>query len=114
MNRSAPAISVADVSQAYGAEGDPRRVVALANASLEVARGELVCLIGPSGCGKSTLLHLIGGLAAPSSGQIRIDGERVIAPLPRKVAYVFQENALFPWRTVIENVKVGMAFQGVP
>ncbi len=107
-------IQVDGVGQVYGEEGDPRRIVALENASLEVARGELVCLIGPSGCGKSTLLHLIGGLAAPSSGEIRIDGERVQRPLPQKIAYVFQENALFPWRTVLENVKLGMEFQGVP
>ena len=107
-------IQVEGVSQVYGAAGDSRRVVALDNASLEVARGELVCLIGPSGCGKSTLLHLIGGLAAPSSGEIRIDGEVVQGPLPHKVAYVFQENALFPWRTVLDNVKLGMEFQGVP
>ncbi len=113
MNGSAPAIRVEDVSQAYGVEGDPRRVVALENASLEVARGELVCLIGPTGCGKSTLLNLMGGLAAPSSGEICIDNEPVRGPLPQKVAYVFQENALFPWHTVLENIKLGMAFQGV-
>ena len=107
-------IQVKNVSQVYGAEGDPRRVVALEDASLEVARGEMVCLIGPSGCGKSTLLHLMGGLATPSAGEIRIEGELVREPLPKKVAYVFQENALFPWRTVLENIKLGLAFQGAP
>lgn len=114
MTGDAPAIKVEGVSQAYGAPGDALRVVALESASLEVARGELVCLIGPSGCGKSTLLNLMGGLALPASGQIWIDGEPVTGPLPRKVAYVFQENALFPWRTVLDNIKLGMAFQGVP
>ena len=108
-----PAIRAEGVSQAYGTEGDARRVVALENASLCVSRGELVCLIGPSGCGKSTLLHLMGGLGTPSSGQIWIDGEPVRGPLPKKVAYVFQENALFPWHTVAENIKLGMEFQGV-
>jgi NitT/TauT family transport system ATP-binding protein len=102
------------VSQTYGAPGDPRRVVALESASLEILRGELLCLIGPSGCGKSTLLSLIAGLAAPSSGQIWIDGEPVRGPSPKKVAFVFQEAALFPWRTILENIKLGMAFQGVP
>ncbi|HUK58242.1 MAG TPA: ABC transporter ATP-binding protein [Stellaceae bacterium] len=111
--RGSAAITVTGVSQVYGAEGDPRRVVALDRASLEVARGELLCLIGPSGCGKSTLLNVIGGLASPSEGEVTIDGEKVAAPLPKKVAYVFQESALFPWRTVIDNVKLGMAFQGV-
>ena len=114
MPDATPAIRVEGVTQTYGAPGDALRVVALENASLEVARGELVCLIGPSGCGKSTLLHLMGGLAMPASGKILIDGEPVTGPLPRKVAYVFQENALFPWRSVLDNIKLGMAFQGVP
>jgi len=107
------AITVEGVSQAFGPEGDPRRVIALESASLAVERGELLCLIGPSGCGKSTLLNLIGGLMTPTTGEVAIEGERVRGPLPKKVAYVFQESALFPWRTVIDNVKLGMAFQGV-
>jgi NitT/TauT family transport system ATP-binding protein len=111
---AAAAITVQGVSQAYGPEGDPRRVVALESATLSVTRGELMCLIGPSGCGKTTLLNLIGGLMTPSTGEIVIEGVRVRGPLPKKIAYVFQEGALFPWRTVIDNVKLGMAFQGVP
>jgi ABC-type nitrate/sulfonate/bicarbonate transport system ATPase subunit len=107
------AITVEGVSQAYGLAGDPRRIMALESTSLEVARGELLCLIGPSGCGKSTLLNLIGGLMMPTEGAIAVDGERIRGPLPKKVAYVFQESALFPWRTVLDNVKLGMAFQGV-
>ncbi len=114
MTDATPAIKVEGVTQAYGAAGDALRVVALESASLEVARGELVCLIGPSGCGKSTLLSVMGGLAMPTSGQVWIDGEPVTAPLPQKVAFVFQENALFPWRTILDNIKLGMAFQGVP
>ena len=114
LSGATPAIKVEGVAQAYGAPDDALRVIALESASLEVARGELVCLIGPSGCGKSTLLNLMGGLAAPTSGKIWIDGEPVIGPLPQKVAFVFQENALFPWRTVLDNLKLGMAFQGVP
>jgi NitT/TauT family transport system ATP-binding protein len=110
----APVIEIERVSQAFGADGDPRRVVALDQASLAVTRGELMCLIGPSGCGKSTLLNLIGGLATPSAGEVRIDGDKVRGPSPKKVAYVFQESALFPWRTVLDNVTLGMAFQGVP
>ena len=113
MSGSQTVIKVEGVSQAFGAEGDPRRVVALESASLEVARGELLCLIGPSGCGKSTLLNIIGGLATPTAGRVTIDGQPVRGPSPQKVAFVFQENTLFPWRTVIDNVKLGMAFQGV-
>ena len=114
MKEAAPAISVKNVTRAYGAQGDPRRIVALEGASLDVARGELMSLIGPSGCGKSTLLGLMGGLATPTGGQILIGGEPVSGPSPQKIAFVFQESALFPWRTVLENVKLGMAFQGVP
>ena len=113
MTQATPAIRVEGVAQAYGAESDPRRVVALQNTSLSIARGELVALIGPSGCGKSTLLNLMGGLTAPTSGQVQVDGEIIRAPLPRKIAFVFQESTLFPWRTVLENLKLGMAFQGV-
>src|SRR5215467_5120570 len=82
--------------------------------SLDVARGELICLIGPSGCGKSTLLNIIGGLLAPTSGSVEVSGKRVRGPMPRDIAFVFQENALFPWNTVFENVDLGMVFQGVP
>jgi NitT/TauT family transport system ATP-binding protein len=105
---------VEGVSQVYGTKEDARRVVALEDTSLSVARGELLSLIGPSGCGKSTLLSLMGGLTLPSSGHVFLDGEQVRGALPRKVTFVFQENALFPWRTVLENIQVGLAFQGVP
>src|SRR6202043_1100683 len=81
--------------------------------SLDIARGELLCLIGPSGCGKSTLLNVIGGLMGPSRGSGKAAGKPVRGPMPQDIAFVFQENALFPWNTVIENVRLGMLFQGV-
>ena len=108
------AIRVEGVRQVYGSREDRLRVVALEDTSLCVPRGELLSLIGPSGCGKSTLLSLMGGLTLPSTGRVFLDGEPVRGPLPKKVTFVFQENALFPWRTVLENIKVGLAFQGVP
>jgi NitT/TauT family transport system ATP-binding protein len=114
MTAPGAAIRIRNVSHHFGEEGDPQRVVALRDATLEIARGELVCLIGPSGCGKSTLLNIAGGLVAPSEGTVEIGATRVRGPLPREVAYVFQESALFPWSTVAENVKLGMLFQGVP
>jgi NitT/TauT family transport system ATP-binding protein len=114
MKAPAAAIRIRNVSHHFGEEGDPQRVVALRDATLDVARGELLCLIGPSGCGKSTLLNIAGGLLAPSEGRVEIGETSVRGPLPREVAYVFQENALFPWNTVAENVKLGMLFQGVP
>ena len=102
------------MTQTFGLSGDPRRVMALESASLSVARGELVSLIGPSGCGKSTLLNIMGGLDPAQHGPGLDRWRARAAPLPGKVTFVFQENALFPWRTVLENVKLGMAFQGVP
>jgi NitT/TauT family transport system ATP-binding protein len=108
------AIRIRGVSHQFGEAGDSRHVRALRDTSLDVARGELLCLIGPSGCGKSTLLNIIGGLMAPTTGTVDVFGKRVTGPMPREIAFVFQENALFPWNTVFENVNLGMVFQGVP
>jgi NitT/TauT family transport system ATP-binding protein len=107
------AIRVKDVSHEFGEQGEAFHVRALQNTNLDIARGELLCLIGPSGCGKSTLLNMIGGLLSPTTGMIEVGDKPVRAPLPREIAFVFQENALFPWCSVIENVKLGMVFQGV-
>jgi NitT/TauT family transport system ATP-binding protein len=108
------AVRVRGVSHQFGEPGDERFVRALLDTSLDVVRGELLCLIGPSGCGKSTLLNVIGGLTRPSAGTAEVLGKAVRGPLPRDIAFVFQENALFPWNTVIENIELGMTFQGVP
>src|SRR5436190_14012726 len=109
-----PSVRVRNVSHQFGEEGDPRAVRAMLETSLDIQRGELMCLIGPSGCGKSTLLNIIGGLLTPTSGKVFVGDTEVRGPLPHEIAYVFQENALFPWSTVIENVNLGMMFQGVP
>jgi len=108
------AVRVEGVSHSFGEPGDAQHVRALLDTSLKVKRGELLCLIGPSGCGKSTLLNVIGGLLIPTTGTVEVGHTPVRGPLPRHIAFVFQENALFPWCTVMENVKLGMVFQGVP
>ncbi len=110
---SDPSIVVSDVSYAFGVEGDPTRVVALSHTSLGVSTGEFVCLIGPSGCGKSTLLSIMGGLLKPQTGVVSIRNRPVDGPRPKELAFVFQESTLFPWRTVLDNIKVGLEFQGV-
>ncbi len=108
------AISASNVSQVFGAPGDSQRVQALDNVSIDVPRGELLCLIGPSGCGKSTLLNIMGGLFPQTEGEVLIGNKIVDGPMPNEVAFVFQESALFPWNTVVDNIKVALEFQSVP
>jgi NitT/TauT family transport system ATP-binding protein len=79
----------------------------LEDVTLEVRDGEFVCLVGPSGCGKSTLLNIAGGFLTPTRGEIVIDGRPVTGPHPRRI-FIFQENAVFPWLTVEENVGFGV------
>src|SRR6195256_425035 len=114
MSADDTAIRIKDVSHRFGEEGEARNVRALLDTSFDIAHGELLCLIGPSGCGKSTLLNIMGGLLAPTAGTVEVFGKPVTAPMPQDIAFVFQENALFPWNTVIENINLGMRFQGVP
>jgi len=86
-------------------------VVAFRNVELNVRSNEVLCIVGPSGCGKTTLLRCIGGLLAPSSGQVLIDGQVVSSPCPG-VAIVFQHFGLLPWKTVVDNVAFGLKIAG--
>jgi NitT/TauT family transport system ATP-binding protein len=108
------AISVRNITQAYAAPGDARRLSALKDVSFDVAKGEFVTLLGPSGCGKSTLLNIIGGLLQPSEGSVQVHDTPVRKPLPGQIAYVFQESTLFPWYTVEENFAINFRYRGVP
>ncbi|WP_336365522.1 ABC transporter ATP-binding protein [Marinobacter sp. C2H3] len=76
-----------------------------------IGNGEIVALVGPSGCGKSTLLHMVAGLQGPSTGTLTAGGKSVEKPSPERTL-VFQEHALYPWMTLIENVAVALEFQG--
>jgi NitT/TauT family transport system ATP-binding protein len=87
--------------------------LALSNIALEVADGEFVSILGPSGCGKSTLLYIVGGFVNPSEGAVRVKGKAVTGPGPDR-GPVFQEFALFPWKTVLGNVMYGLIEQGAP
>jgi NitT/TauT family transport system ATP-binding protein len=86
---------------------------AVEHASLDVADGEFVAIVGPTGCGKSTLLNVAAGLIAPSAGSATIFGDR-LSGLNRKAGYLFQADALFPWKTALENVAIGLETAGTP
>ena len=108
------AVTIDRVSHDFGSEGEARHVRAIDDISLNVGRGEFVALLGPSGCGKSTLLNIVGGLLHPTGGEVRVGDVVVRGPLPHDVAFVFQENTLFPWNTILQNFHVALEFQGVP
>jgi NitT/TauT family transport system ATP-binding protein len=95
-----------------GTAGPARRFTALQDITLDVRSGEFLALVGPSGCGKSTLLDLLGGLAAPTSGRILLDGRPILGPA-RDRGIVFQQYALFPWRTAAQNVEFGLDIAGL-
>ncbi|MFI1801000.1 ABC transporter ATP-binding protein [Streptomyces sp. NPDC020379] len=86
---------------------------AVRDLDLTVERGEFVAVVGPTGCGKSTTLTLVSGLEEPSEGEVLIDGGPVTGIRP-EVGFVFQQDAVFPWRTVLSNVMAGPRFRGVP
>ena len=88
-----------------------RRVVALEEIDLTVAEREFVAILGPSGCGKSTLLNMVAGFDLPTRGSVKVAGEEILAPAPTR-GVVFQEPALFPWLTVMDNVVFGPKTRG--
>jgi NitT/TauT family transport system ATP-binding protein len=103
-------LDVEGVSHAFDIDGKVLEV--LNDVSFSVRPGEFVALLGPSGCGKSTLLRLIAGLEPPRSGALREDGKPITGPFPSRVV-VFQDPTLFPWRTVWDNVALGLEAQGI-
>ncbi len=90
-----------------------QRVQALGDVNFSVEEGEFLCVLGPSGCGKSTLISLIAGLEFPDSGEVFVDSKKVTGPSSDRLV-VFQEAALFPWLTVLENVEFGLKIKGMP
>ncbi|MDR2033722.1 MAG: ABC transporter ATP-binding protein [Helicobacteraceae bacterium] len=103
-------IEFRSVSRCFEGKNEP--FLALDNVSFNIDSGEFVCLLGHSGCGKTTLLHILAGFITPSAGEALIDGERVEKPAPDR-SIVFQEYALFPWMSAIQNVSFGLRSLGI-
>jgi len=100
-----PAITLENISRSFGA------YTAVDAVDLSIDQGKFVSVVGPSGCGKSTLLNLAAGLIQPTKGTITVFGEP-LKGLNRRAAYMFQQDALLPWKTVLENVALGLRFRG--
>jgi NitT/TauT family transport system ATP-binding protein len=106
-----PAIELINVSRRF-LTPDGKSMTAMRDFTMTVERGEFVAVVGPTGCGKSTSLNLVTGLASPSSGEVRVMGDPVNG-IDNRIGFVFQTDALFPWRSVIDNVVAGPLYRGV-
>jgi len=108
------ALALADITCTFAAREDrARRYTAVRDTTLVVADGEFVSVVGPTGCGKSTLLNVAAGLLAPSSGSVSVFGAP-LAGINSRAGYMFQSEALMPWRNALENVMAGLLFRDVP
>src|SRR6185503_6843847 len=112
MQAAAPALALDQITVTFVSQNEAR-YTAIRNTTLVVRPGEFVSVVGPTGCGKSTLLNIAAGLLAPSGGAVRVFGE-ALSGLNRRTGYLFQTEALLPWRTALDNVIVGLEFRGVP
>ncbi|GAB4153923.1 MAG: ABC transporter ATP-binding protein [Planctomycetota bacterium] len=108
--RAGAVIEVSALTKRFG-EDNGRSTLALAGIDLRIEAGEFTCILGSTGCGKTTFLRLLSGLIKPSSGSLTINGD-CPGNNPIDIGYVFQQNALFPWRTVLDNVCFGLEVRG--
>ncbi len=104
-------VSIKKVSKVFN-QGSDTELVALSNIDLEVEPGSFVSLLGPSGCGKSTLLRLVAGLETTTSGTLTLDQEEIHGPNYLR-GFVFQDPTLFPWKTIVQNITVGLEARGI-
>ena len=113
MDKAQPTAVALDEATVAFRLADDRVYTAVEQARLAVADGEFVAIVGPTGCGKSTLLNVAAGLLKPASGSVRIF-DRPLTGLNRQAGYLFQADALFPWKTAIDNVAIGLEIEGTP
>lgn len=111
-DKSRPIIEVSRLSKVYGK--GTGAVEALNDISLRIDDGQFVSLVGPSGCGKSTLLQILAGLVKSSSGSVFLDSAPIVGPSPGKVAVIFQDPTLLPWKTAFQNIMFPLEAQRVP
>ena len=110
---NAPALSLTGITCTFVSRDDrSQRYTAVRDVDLDIAPGEFVSVVGPTGCGKSTLLNVAAGLLEPSTGSVTVFGEP-LAGINRRAGYMFQTEALMPWRTARANVLAGLQFRGV-
>ncbi len=108
-----PALALEHITCTFVSREDRgQRYTALKDTTLVAAQGEFVCVVGPTGCGKSTLLNVAAGLLQPSSGSVKVAGEHLTG-VNRRAGYLFQADALMPWRSALDNVIAGLEFRGV-
>jgi NitT/TauT family transport system ATP-binding protein len=107
-----PSVALRNVTVAFRLAGGAT-YTAVQNASIVAGPGEFVAIVGPTGCGKSTLLNVAAGLLTPSSGRVEIFGS-ALTGLNHTAGYLFQSDALFPWKTAIENIAIGLEIAGTP
>lgn len=108
------ALELIDIQCTFRSKDDPsQRYTAVADTTLRVRAGEFVSVVGPTGCGKSTLLNVGAGLLAPSSGSVKVFGQP-LSGVNARAGYMFQSEALMPWRSALDNVAVGLQYRGLP
>jgi NitT/TauT family transport system ATP-binding protein len=114
---AAPAIHLSNVSKVFGKEGAKGGYRAVDGINLDVKPGEMLAILGKTGCGKSTIFNMIAGLTEPTSGEVRIGGRNPFSDFDSfrgKIAIVFQNDRLLPWRTAIQNVELGLEMLDIP
>jgi len=106
-------VEVNNISKSFSKSDDEKPLPVIEDVSFDVYEGEFLCIVGASGCGKTTILRIIAGLQQADTGEVLLDGKKIESTSTRK-GMVFQEFALFPWRTVQKNVEFGLEYKGLP